>query len=112
MFHPLTAIFNHECLPQGGGWCVGLEDCYNRSTTTLGSSTTYPATAELIGSGYFSNESAVNPQACLLAFCHVSYSVTPSLLADVQLEHGGRCRWFLVGSASCCSVDLVWRRSS
>jgi len=45
---------------QGGGWCESPEDCLDRSTTDLGSSSKYPATASL-GGGYFSQDPAVNP---------------------------------------------------
>jgi len=46
---------------EGGGWCSSLPDCYGRSQTNLGSSKTYPPTANLDG-GYFSSDQRVNPQ--------------------------------------------------
>jgi hypothetical protein len=45
---------------EGGGWCTSLNDCLGRSKTTLGSSKTYPATANE-NSGYFSTSATVNP---------------------------------------------------
>jgi hypothetical protein len=49
-----------ECFVLCSGWCESGDDCYDRSKTTLGSSTTYPATAGL-GGGYFDQDPAVNP---------------------------------------------------
>jgi len=46
---------------EGGGWCESLADCFGRSKTTLGSSSTYAQTAEL-PFGYLSNDPSVNPQ--------------------------------------------------
>jgi len=48
---------------EGGGWCESAEDCYGRSKTRLGSSSSYPDTATLDGGGlYFSSDSSINPQ--------------------------------------------------
>lgn len=46
---------------QGGGWCADLESCYKRSSTRLGSSSSYEPTMKIL-QGYFSNDSSVNPQ--------------------------------------------------
>lgn len=45
---------------QGGGWCESLDDCLGRSKSALGSSKSYPATANL-GGGYFSTDPTQNP---------------------------------------------------
>jgi len=45
---------------EGGGWCSSVADCYGRSKTPLGSSKSYPQTAEL-NSGYFSPDVNENP---------------------------------------------------
>jgi len=45
---------------QGGGWCESMSDCYARSLTPLGSSSSYPATMSLNGD-YFSPDPSVNP---------------------------------------------------
>jgi len=46
----------------GGGWCVSIEDCYARSLTNLGSTTTYPQTFDLSQAGpYFDDNQTVNP---------------------------------------------------
>lgn len=45
---------------EGGGWCTDLDDCLGRSKTSLGSSASFPATANL-GGGYFSEDPSVNP---------------------------------------------------
>jgi hypothetical protein len=45
---------------EGGGWCESMDDCLSRSQGTLGSSSTYPQTANL-GDGYFSTDAGVNP---------------------------------------------------
>ena len=42
-----------------GGWCYTLEECYERSLTTLGSSTKYPSA--LNSSGALGNDPSVNP---------------------------------------------------
>jgi len=47
---------------QGGGWCLSMEDCYQRSLTTLGSSKKYPKTLNLENEGgYFSADPHKNP---------------------------------------------------
>ena len=45
---------------QGGGWCESMDDCLSRSKGTLGSSTKYPAEANIDG-GYFASDPKVNP---------------------------------------------------
>ena len=45
---------------QGGGWCESMDYCLARSQTALGSSKTYPDTADL-GGGYFDTSKAKNP---------------------------------------------------
>lgn len=58
---------------EGGGWCESYGSCYQRALTTLGSSSTYPKTANLEG-GYFDTNPASNPQmynwnAVYLKYC-------------------------------------------
>jgi hypothetical protein len=58
---------------EGGGWCTNLDECVNRSKTSLGSSTFYPGEADL-GGGYFSQDPAANPMLhnwnfVLLKYC-------------------------------------------
>lgn len=44
----------------GGGWCnKGVDDCYKRSLTKLGSTTVWPDTYPL--QGFLSDDPAVNP---------------------------------------------------
>lgn len=51
---------------EGGGWCGSkdlastIESCYQRSSTTLGSSKTYPQTMDLASWGLLSGEPTVN----------------------------------------------------
>jgi len=45
---------------QGGGWCNSLTDCLGRSKTALGSSSSYPPTANY-DTGYFSTAQLTNP---------------------------------------------------
>ena len=45
---------------QGGGWCESMDDCLSRSKGGLGSSTKYPAEANIDG-GYFSSDPKQNP---------------------------------------------------
>ena len=40
------ASLNHNTCTLAGGWCTSLEDCYGRSKTALGSSTSYKATTD------------------------------------------------------------------
>jgi len=46
---------------EGGGWCVNVADCYKRSTTNLGSTSTDGPTVD-INDSYFSIDPNVNPQ--------------------------------------------------
>ena len=43
----------------GGGWCLSSEDCFNRSTTTFGSTAFWPQTLDF--TGIFSNDEDINP---------------------------------------------------
>jgi len=43
----------------GGGWCANETNCYNRSTTWLGSSKMWPASVGI--GGFLSDNSTVNP---------------------------------------------------
>eukprot|EP01124_Arcella_intermedia_P010495 TRINITY_DN1699_c0_g1_i1.p1 TRINITY_DN1699_c0_g1~~TRINITY_DN1699_c0_g1_i1.p1 ORF type:complete len:359 (+),score=55.83 TRINITY_DN1699_c0_g1_i1:27-1103(+) len=45
---------------EGGGFCLSLDNCYARSKTKLGSSTSYTQTQNL-GGGYFSTDPTINP---------------------------------------------------
>lgn len=50
---------------QGGGWCINLDDCLARSTTELGSSTSWPATGCPTDdggcAGMYNADPAINP---------------------------------------------------
>lgn len=50
-------VYVHQ---EGGGWCGPGNDCLHRSTTPLGSSTTYPPTMDFNG-GYLSSDPGQNP---------------------------------------------------
>eukprot|EP00042_Codosiga_hollandica_P051105 m.622650 g.622650 ORF g.622650 m.622650 type:complete len:405 (-) comp58219_c1_seq10:195-1409(-) len=57
---------------KGGGWCRSVEDCYERSLTSLGSSTSYPPT--MTSAGILSNSAETNPyffewNAVYLMYC-------------------------------------------
>ena len=43
----------------GGGWCSTLKECYNRSTTILGSSKDWQESYQAFG--IFSDDPSVNP---------------------------------------------------
>ncbi len=45
---------------QGGGWCESMKDCFDRSHSALGSSSSYAKLSPLSG-GYFDTRPAVNP---------------------------------------------------
>jgi len=57
---------------QGGGWCVGLDDCYNRANSTLGSSKTYTPTTDLNGD-YFSPFPSDNPMMYTWNMVYIMY---------------------------------------
>ena len=56
---------------EGGGWCNSLENCYDRSTTRLGSSTTWSPTATF--EGILNENSTVNPDFCAWSTVYVKY---------------------------------------
>ena len=42
-----------------GGWCRSIDDCYERSLTSLGSSNSYPPS--MASEGVLSNNKDINP---------------------------------------------------
>ncbi|KAJ9467666.1 Pectin acetylesterase 3 [Diplonema papillatum] len=56
---------------QGGGWCYDERDCYNRSTTVLGNSSSWPATNT--DSGLMSQDCTVNPTFCNFSIALMMY---------------------------------------
>lgn len=55
----------------GGGWCYDAGDCFGRSSTNLGSSKNYPATAKTVSGGIMSQDCDVNPQFCNWNFVYL-----------------------------------------
>ena len=47
---------------EGGGWCYDEEDCYDRSFTGLGSSTSWPS--NMTAGGIMSGNCTINPDFC------------------------------------------------
>ena len=56
---------------EGGGWCYDAGDCFGRSSTNLGSSNNYPATAKTVSGGIMSQDCGVNPQFCNWNFVYL-----------------------------------------
>eukprot|EP00042_Codosiga_hollandica_P055950 m.794540 g.794540 ORF g.794540 m.794540 type:complete len:405 (-) comp59238_c0_seq16:80-1294(-) len=65
---------------QGGGWCYNLNDCYERSLTTLGSSTTYGPTYS--SGGIFSGSASMNPYFYTWNAIHLNYCDGASWTGD------------------------------
>jgi hypothetical protein len=84
---------------EGGGWCASDANCYDRSLTSLGSSTTYPNTiadsawpyegAALFNSTYF-----VNATIAYAKYCDggswASFNNTPTFYNNTRLYYLGR----------------------
>eukprot|EP00659_Diplonema_papillatum_P001600 gene1600-2388_t len=60
---------------EGGGWCYDPADCYYRSTTHDGSSSTYPPQQTLTGTvgGMMSANCSVNPDLCKYNYVYLKY---------------------------------------
>jgi len=97
---------------QGGGWCESLDDCLSRSTTDLGSSKAYPATADL-GGGYFATDQASNPlmynwNHVFMRYCDgASFSGNN---ATVQVHKGAALHWRGMHIREAISADLFANR--
>jgi len=62
---------NWELYFQGGGWCYDKEDCWGRSSTALGSSTSWAPTSSL--GGIMSDDCDSNPDFCNFNRVHMVY---------------------------------------
>ncbi len=78
---------------QGGGWCTSIDDCTERATTPLGSSTSYENDRDAILAGWdggahglFSNSSTVNPFFHNYTKVYVRYCDGGSFSGDTVTE--------------------------
>jgi hypothetical protein len=79
---------------EGGGWCYSEGDCYGRSKTALGSSTSW-ATSVSVG-GVMSDNCTVNPDFCNFNRVYLPYCDGNSFSGnrDAAVVYNGTNLWF------------------
>eukprot|EP01090_Pellita_catalonica_P014258 TRINITY_DN3585_c0_g1_i1.p1 TRINITY_DN3585_c0_g1~~TRINITY_DN3585_c0_g1_i1.p1 ORF type:complete len:413 (+),score=46.09 TRINITY_DN3585_c0_g1_i1:35-1240(+) len=79
---------------QGGGWCYDIKDCYDRSSTGLGSSTKWEPEAH--GHSLLSANSTVNPDFADFTIVHLNYCDGASFAGDLDstVEYDGKKMWY------------------
>lgn len=95
-----TAFLFHH---QGGGWCQTTEECSQRARTTLGSSTSYPATKDLrtvdappttpggaAGTNHFNRDPLQNPLFHDWNYVYMPYCDGNSFAGDAVASAGGK----------------------
>lgn len=87
---------------EGGGWCAGLENCFDRAQSDLGSSTKYPSlppnvapnTVGYEGASLFTSPSFANATVAYAKYCTgdswTSFNATPSFFNNTLLYFQGR----------------------
>jgi len=68
---------------QGGGWCYDLNDCLQRSTTSFGSSSSWPQERQL-NDGILSDDCSLNPTFCNYNRVYLPYCDGNSFAGDVD----------------------------